>query len=259
MNLFFRKIGDGPVPVIILHGLFGSCDNWLTVGKNIAAQLGPTFSVYLVDQRNHGRSPHEAAFDYHVLANDLRDFVSQHQLTNPILVGHSMGGKVVMQYALSYPGTFKKLVVVDIAPRPYPVHHSAIMAGLKSIDLARLQNRQEAETQLTKYEPDAGVRQFLLKNLYRNDQNEFCWRINLTAIEQNLPLIGAEITSNYQVEEPALFIRGDQSKYIRDGDWAGIERLFPNATLATIQGAGHWVQAEKPAEFTAILIRFLVQ
>lgn len=259
MNLFFRQIGHGTRPVVILHGLFGSCDNWLTVGKSISEQLGDAYSIYLVDQRNHGRSPQDATFDYAVMAEDLHFFLTQHQLNNPILVGHSMGGKVVMQYAITYPDTFEKLVVVDIATRAYPVHHSAIIEGLQSIDLTQLQSRQQADQQLSAYEPNVGVRQFLLKNLYRNEQNTFAWRINLAVIAQNLPLIGAEISSNRAVSQPALFVVGSESDYVRPQDWAGIAAIFANATLCTIQGAGHWVQAEKPVEFVDVLVGFITE
>lgn len=171
--------------MVILHGLFGSCDNWLTISKVIAEQ---GFSVYAVDQRNHGRSPHAPSHTYPELAADLYEFLQQNKIENPILVGHSMGGKTVMQYAMQYPDTFRKLVVVDIAPKSYPVHHAEILKGLSAVPLTEIQNRNEAEAILSQYEPSPSVRQFLLKNLYRNEEGVFAWRINLPVIKQYIEL-----------------------------------------------------------------------
>ncbi len=261
MNLFYRELGDPAAPpIIILHGLFGSSDNWLTISKIIAVE---GYRVILPDQRNHGQSPRNEAFTYAGMAADLHDLITTLGLENPVLVGHSMGGKTVMQYAISYPNKFRKLVVVDIAPRFYPVHHTGVLRGLAAIDLAKITTRNEAEAVLSVYEPLASVRQFLLKNLYRPAPGPgtlpFAWRLNLPVISREIDGIGAALASPRPVLAPTLFIRGEQSEYIRDEDWAGIEQLFPHAELATISGAGHWVQAEKPTEFVAVLLRFLVQ
>lgn len=253
MQLFFRQVGAGR-PMVILHGLFGSCDNWLTISKVIADQ---GFSVYAVDQRNHGRSPHAPTHTYPELADDLHEFIQQQGLEKPILVGHSMGGKTVMQYAMQYPEAFSQLVVVDIAPRSYPVHHAEIIAGLKAIPLASLQSRNEADAILSQYESIPSVRQFLLKNLYRNDDGVFAWRLNLPVIEANIEIIGQDLINPRIVTEPTLFMRGEKSGYVRDKDLPTIQHLFPNSTVDTIAGASHWVQAEKPEAFVQSLVNFL--
>ena len=254
MELFFRQTGDTGPPIVILHGIFGSSDNWLTVGKTIA---GRGYRVFSLDQRNHGQSPRAEDQSYTSMAADLHEFLTDQQLDDPILLGHSMGGKTVMQYAMDYRNTFSKLVVVDIAPRFYPVHHRDIIRGLNAIDLMGLVSRNEADAVLSQYEPLAAVRQFLLKNLYRNEQGRFDWRLNLPVIERELHGIGDELTNPRIVTKPTLFIRGSESLYITDEDIPAINRIFPNARIETIQGASHWVQAEKPVEFVSVLMKFI--
>lgn len=254
MKLFFRQTGEIGPAIVILHGIFGSSDNWLTVSKSIAAK---GYRVFALDQRNHGQSPRGDEQDYQSMAADLREFLIDQQLDNPILMGHSMGGKVVMQYVMTYPGTYQKLVVVDIAPKFYPIHHAELIRGLKAIDLLGLKSRTEADTVLQPYEPALSVRQFLLKNLYRNEQGQFDWRLNLPVIERELHGVGEELTNPRIVTDPTLFIRGNESPYILDEDIPMIKRIFPNAQIETIQGAGHWVQAEKPVEFVEVLMTFL--
>ncbi|GAB4016208.1 alpha/beta fold hydrolase [Spirosoma migulaei] len=254
MKLFFRQTGETGPAIVILHGLFGSSDNWLTISKTIAAQ---GYRVFLLDQRNHGQSPRANDQDYQAMAADLREFLIDQNLDTPNLVGHSMGGKTVMQYAMLYPGTFAKLVVVDIAPKFYPIHHAEILRGLKAIDLAGIKGRTDADAILQQYEPIVPVRQFLLKNLYRNEQGGFDWRINIPVIERELHGIGEELTNPSVVTDPTLFIRGSESPYIVDEDIPAIKRIFPNSQIETIQGAGHWVQAEKPVEFVETLMAFL--
>ncbi|QIP12504.1 alpha/beta fold hydrolase [Spirosoma aureum] len=254
MKLFFRQTGETGPAIVILHGVFGSSDNWLTISKAITAK---GYRVFALDQRNHGQSPRADEHDYQNMASDLHEFLIDQGLEKPILVGHSMGGKAVMQYAMSYPGTFAKLVVVDIAPKFYPVHHAELVRGLKAIDLTSLTNRNEADAILSRYEPILAVRQFLLKNLYRNEQGQFAWRLNLPIIERELHGIGEELTNPRIVTDPTLFIRGSESPYILDEDIPTIKRIFPNAQIEVIQGAGHWVQAEKPVEFVEVLMKFV--
>lgn len=255
MKLFFREVGDSAhPPIIILHGLFGSSDNWLTISKLIADK---GYRVLLVDQRNHGQSPRDEAHDYDSMAADLHEFITDHQLNDPVLVGHSMGGKTVMQYAMKYPDAFSKLVVVDIAPKFYPVHHGDILRGLQAIELATLTNRNVADQILAEYEPSPTVRQFLLKNLYRTPEGRFDWRINLPIISREIHGIGDELSHPRPVTKPTLFIRGSESGYIADSDIPGIQKLFPTSQIVTIDGAGHWIQAEKPAEFVDVLVNFL--
>jgi esterase len=256
MNLFFRKVGEQGQPIIVLHGIFGSSDNWLTIAKI----LGETNQVYLLDQRNHGQSPRSETFDYEVMAEDLKEFIENQALKNVILIGHSMGGKVVMQFAMNYPDAFSKLIVVDIAPKFYPVHHAVLLRGLASIDLQKLSNRTEANEQMKAFEDSEGVRQFLLKNLWRNPakNNEFDWRINLPVITKNIDIVGHELMHEKPIQQPTLFIRGSESHYILPEDERKIWELFPNYELETIEGAGHWVQADKPKEFLEIVKQFCI-
>jgi pimeloyl-ACP methyl ester carboxylesterase len=255
MKLFYRQTGENGKPIIILHGLFGTSDNWLTIGKI----LGETNRVYMLDQRNHGQSPWSYVFDYHAMAEDLKEFIDDHELENPMLIGHSMGGKTIMQFAMNYADSFSKMIVVDIAPKFYPVHHTMILQGLASIDLKTLKSRTEANELLKRFEENEGVRQFLLKNLWRNPakNNEFDWRINVPVITKNIDVVGFELSNEHAVNQPVLFIRGAESNYIQSEDERKIWDLFPDYELITIEGAGHWVQADKPREFLEIVQRFL--
>ena len=253
MQLHYKKMGEGQ-PLLILHGVFGSLDNWLTVGRTIA---DAGYAVYLLDQRDHGRSPQTDRLDFAAMASDLEKFIKEHSLINPILLGHSMGGKTVMQYAATHPGTFAKLVVVDIGPKPYPLHHGELLRGLNALPLDQIESRQQADERFSAYEPSVGVRQFLLKNLYRTDQGTFAWRFNLPLLTRDMKNVGDVIRIETPITEPTLFIRGENSHYIRDEDWAAIQEQFPHARLETIAGAGHWVQAEQPKAFVASLLTFL--
>ena len=252
MNLFYRHVGEG-YPMIILHGIFGISDNWLTVSK-LFAENG--FSVYALDARNHGQSPRSDEFSYAAMAADLMEFIEQNNLVLPIIIGHSMGGKTVMQFAANYPDVFSQMIVVDIAPKFYPPHHQHILAGLRAINLANLQNRNEADVQLSKFVDEFGVRQFLLKNLYRTPEGKFEWRINLPILDREINNISDELTGLGIIEAPVLFIRGGESSYIQDEDIAMIKRIFPNGIFETIEGAGHWVQADKPKEFVETVLKF---
>lgn len=251
MKLFYRQSGDHGTPVIILHGLFGSSDNWLTFGKI----LSETHRVYMLDARNHGQSPRSDIFDYNAMAEDLKEFMEDHSIINPVLMGHSMGGKTVMQFAMNYPNRFSKMIVVDIAPKFYPVHHTMILQGLISIDLKTLKSRTEANELLKRFEENEGVRQFLLKNLWRNPEknNEFDWRLNVPVIAKNIDLIGFELSNEKPVKKPVLFIRGSESHYIQPEDERKIWELFPDYELITIENAGHWVQADKPTAFLSVI------
>ena len=254
MKLFYKQVGENGTPIIILHGIFGSSDNWLTIGK----VLGETHQIFIIDQRNHGQSPRSEDFDYNVMAEDLREFIDDHKIDNPILLGHSMGGKTVMQFAMNYPDRFSKMIVVDIAPKFYPVHHSMILQGLASINLKTLKSRTEANDLLKRFEENEGVRQFLLKNLWRNQtkNNEFDWRINVPVITKNIDIVGFELSGEKSVKKPVLFIKGSESHYIQPEDERKIWELFPDYELITIEGAGHWVQADKPKEFIEIITQF---
>jgi len=250
MKLFYRKTGHGPL-IIILHGLFGSSDNWMSIAK----KLSTTYSVILPDLRNHGQSPHEELFTYDAMVDDLKELVETEDLGNFILAGHSMGGKVAMQYAVQYPGNVQKLIVVDIAPKDYPVHHQLILEGLCALPIDQIKSRNEADALLSNQVPDAGVRQFLLKNLKRKEDG-FSWKMNLEVIEDNIDQVGVGLDQSVVSYVPALFIRGANSNYILDEDRVGIFRHFPKASIEDVAGASHWVHAEKPDDVVNLFLNF---
>lgn len=252
MNLNFKKVGDG-VPLIILHGLFGSLDNWMGIAKT----LGEHFEVYVLDARNHGQSPHDSEFNYEVMADDLYEFIHVHHIVNPIILGHSMGGKIAMQFAMNYPNMLAKLIVADIAPKLYPVHHRQIIDGLLSLDFNKIKSRTEADVELSKYISDLSVRQFLLKNLFWVEKEKLAWRFNLPVINQNIEIVGKGLTNIHPFLKPTLFIRGEKSNYILDSDLEDINSIFPNSEVKTIANSGHWVHAEQPQAFMQILREFL--
>jgi esterase len=251
MKLFYRELGTGN-PIVILHGLFGSSDNWLSIAKELAT----AHKVYLLDQRNHGQSPHTDKFDYSVMADDLKEFIEEHKIANPTILGHSMGGKTAMEFAVNNPKKWKKLIVVDIAPKAYSVHHDQILEGLNSLDLKTINSRNEADERLSKWVPEIGVRQFLLKNIAR-DSDGFNWKINLPVISKNIEIIGEGLSKRLSEGKPTLFIRGKNSHYIMDSDFDLIEQYFPSAKIETVENAGHWVHAEQPEKFLDIVNQFL--
>ena len=247
MNLFFRTVGEGP-PLIILHGLFGSADNW----HPLANRFAKFRKVYLVDQRNHGHSPHDDEFGYEHLVNDLLLFIKQHDLIKPDIIGHSMGGKVAMFFAVRYPDLVNKVIVVDIAPRAYPVRHHQILDGLKSLDIANATSRQEVDDEFSKYLDSQRLRQFLLKNLKRSDQG-FEWKMNLDVIYNNISNMSVGLVKGDSFDHAILFIRGSESDYILNSDLESISYHFDKAELVTIDKASHWVHVEQPdALFTSV-------
>ncbi|MDN5201551.1 alpha/beta fold hydrolase [Fulvivirgaceae bacterium BMA10] len=251
MNLFYREFGEGD-PIIILHGLFGASDNWMSVAK----QLANNYKIYLVDQRNHGNSFKSDVFNYQVMADDLFSFIRENQIKEPILLGHSMGGKVSMKFSIQYPDLLKKLIVVDISPRAYPIHHQEILEGLSAIDLTQTKSRGEADRILQNYVPELGIRQFLLKNLSRLDGERFEWKINLPVIRKEIDLVGEGIDQGIYPGE-TLFVKGAKSDYIQEIDLPLMKSIFPDHRLETIDGAGHWVHAEQPVRFLETVQHFV--
>lgn len=251
MNLFFREAGRGQ-PLIILHGLFGSSDNWFTLAKAFSEH----YKVYLIDQRNHGQSPHTDDFNYKLLTEDLEEFLSSHSIVDPIVMGHSMGGKTAMNLAVKRPELISQLVVVDIVPKSYPVHHDHILEGMDAIELEKISSRIEADQILSEHIPEPEVRQFLLKNLSRKSSGGFEWKINLKAIDQHIGEIGEGMQYPGKFEKPTLFIKGARSNYYAPGDETMIKSIFPQAIFTTLD-TGHWVQAEKPIEFANEVLQFL--
>ncbi|MFN4124079.1 MAG: alpha/beta fold hydrolase [Flavobacteriales bacterium] len=248
MKLHSIVSGQGP-DLVILHGLFGLADNWVAIAKKLESH----FTVHLVDQRNHGRSPHDKVFNYQEMANDLLSL----GLSKFSLIGHSMGGKTAMFFAKQHPEKLDKLVVVDIGVKHYPVHHQQIIDALLQLPIHLMSSRNEADEMLKESIPDFGTRQFLLKNLHRVDEHGFEWRFNLQVIAEQIEEVGKALEGS-PCMIPTLFIRGAKSRYIVDEDWEGILAHFPNAKLKTIENAGHWVHAEQPEILFNELNSFLV-
>lgn len=246
-------LGEGN-PLLILHGFLGMSDNWKTLGRQFA-EAG--FQVHLMDQRNHGRSFHHEEFNYEVLAEDLKLYCDEHQLSNIVLLGHSMGGKTAMNFAVQYSEMVDKLLVADIAPRYYPVHHDQILHGLSSLDFDVIKSRGEADKQLAKYVEEFGTRQFLLKNLYWIEKGQLALRINLEVLKENVHEVGETLPLQANFNKPTLFLRGDRSEYIMPADEVDIKRHFPNAEIVTIENAGHWLHAENPKAFYQAVIDFI--
>jgi esterase len=254
MKLAFREFGQGR-PLIILHGLFGQSDNWNTLSKGFAEK---GFRVFAVDQRNHGLSPHSDTWNYGVMADDLKEFIDTHQLKDPILLGHSMGGKTVMFFELMYPGIASKIIVVDIAPRASLRHHDDVLKALNAVDFSAIKTRKEAEEIMSRYIDDFGTKQFLLKNIYWKEgrNEEMDWRFNLKTITENYDSVIAAVPASSS-PVPTLVMRGEKSNYIKDTDLSDFKTHFPNFELETIAGSGHWVHAEKPKEFFEAVLRFI--
>ena len=252
MRLHFKESGQG-TPLVILHGLFGSLDNWL----GVAPKLAEHFHVFVVDLRNHGQSPHSAEMSYPLMAGDVAKFFDERGLGNAAVLGHSMGGKVAMQFALSHPERVPKLIVVDMAPRVYKPSHAAIFSALFALDLSAFQTRHRIEEALGPAIPNLVVRRFLLKNLGRDGAGKLFWKINLRGIAENYPLLGESLSATTPFVKPALFLRGGKSNFITAADEPMILQLFPQAEMQTIDDAAHWVHADKPEEFTGRVLNFL--
>ena len=253
MKLHSQIIGQGQ-SFIILHGFLGMSDNWKTLGNKFS-EAG--FEVHLVDQRNHGRSFHDDDFSYEVLAKDLKTYCDDHNLEDIILLGHSMGGKTAMLFATEYPELVSKLLVADISPRFYPVHHDAILEGLSALDFSEVKSRGEADKQLSKYVHEIGTRMFLLKNLYWIEKGQLALRINLDVLKDNVAEVGEALPIHSKFEKPTLFLRGDKSEYVMPTDEKLIKQHFPLAEIETISNAGHWLHAENPADFYDAVIKFI--
>ncbi|MFP4470110.1 MAG: alpha/beta fold hydrolase [Bacteroidales bacterium] len=255
MDLFYRHYGNGR-PLIILHGVFGISDNWVSFARELSGE----FEVFIPDQRNHGQSPHDPTFNYFALCADLYDFIEEHEIEDPIIVGHSMGGKVAMRFALENPDMLKALIVADISMRTYQrrYRHLDMIDAMLSVDFDHAESRSDVEKQLASKIPDRRIRQFAMKNLYRREKGgRFAWRLNLEAINLNMDEIFEGIRSDQLFQKPTLFIRGGQSDYVAYEDFDQIYRNFPRADIQTIEGAGHWLHAEKPEEFREIFLDFI--
>ncbi len=242
MKLHYKILGEGP-PLIIIHGLFGMFDNWQTLGKKWAKN----YQVILVDLRNHGHSPWDSEHNYQLMMEDLEELTDDLFLEDMNIIGHSMGGKLAMKFAQRFPQLIHKLVVADIGPKKYPVHHQQILDGLNSVPIDKVKSRQEVHSYLAKYIPEASTIQFFLKNLYWVEKGRL-----------NIQFVGEDLRKE-RFEGPTQFIRGGNSHYILDEDWMDIQKSFPNSELDTVPNAGHWLHAENPTIFFEKVSAFLEQ
>lgn len=258
MELNYKKMGDSPQHLVILHGMFGMLDNWQTLARQWSAH----FSVWIIDLRNHGKSPHSLDFDYYAMSDDLLLFFNTHSITSAFVLGHSMGGKVAMQFAVEHSQRVSRLIVADIAPKNYPSGgHEEVFNALLNTNLAHIASRSDAESQLGVYLSDQATLQFILKNLSRNTDGTYQWKFHLDAILLHYDdILANSLRQHDRFELPTLFIKGGESpRYIElPQDETLILQYFPNAQIISIPKAGHWLHADKPAEFSEIVLHFLL-
>jgi esterase len=256
MDLYFRRYGEGP-PFIILHGLYGSSDNWIKIGKS----LSENFEVFLIDQRNHGNSPHSLEHNYTLLKNDIVDFMEKQSIGRAVLMGHSMGGKVAMNFAADYPDRVQALIVIDIAPKSYKsllspspqaIEHMNLINSMLEVDFSLVKNRTDLDKQIMDGIPSSRIRHFLLKNVKRDRSGSYSWKLNVKTLRDQLPAIMDELDlGKFKKGKgvsgfPVLFVKGEKSNYISTEDISGIRTVFPAAEMTTIPDAGHWLHAEQP-------------
>jgi len=242
--------GKGPA-LLVLHGLFGSADNWSSLGKRWATG----FEVHLIDLRNHGRSPHFLSHTYSDMAQDLVEYLQHHNLASAYVLGHSMGGKAAMTLACMAPDSVRAMLVADIGPWAYPIHHAAILQAMQQLNPGQFSQRKEAEAAFALSGLDAGTRLFLLKNLYWKGQI-LAWRLNLNTLAQHMEEVGKPLSAQARYTGPTLFVRGEHSNYIPLQSEPLIQAHFPNAKLQTLPAAGHWLHADQPEAFYHLVLEF---
>lgn len=256
MKLNFKRYSEQGEPLLVLHGLFGSLNNWAWHCRRFAEQ----FAVIALDLRNHGASPHSNDMSYPLMADDVLELMDDLDLEQAHVLGHSMGGKVAMQLALTHPQRIGRLIVADIAPVQYGGErgeHDEIFEGMCAVDLSIVKSRNDADRQLANWVDDEVVRQFLLSNLVRDEHGHFAWRINLPVLRERYAQLRAKPMADKPFTGDVLFVRGDQSDYIGEQHRDEILELFPRAKIKTLMQAGHWLHAEKPETFNRIVSTFL--
>lgn len=254
MELLHSKLLGQGTPLLILHGFLGMSDNWKSLGAKYAEN---GFEVHLLDLRNHGRSFHAQDFSYELMAEDVLNYMTSKNLNKVNIIGHSMGGKTAMLFAINYPDKLERLLVADIAPKFYPAHHQDIISGLNALDFTQITSRSEADEKLAEYIPDWGTRQFLLKSLYWKTKEQLDFRFNLEVLSNAQEEIGEPLPSTNAFHGKTLFLRGSKSEYIHPDDRSDILRYFPNAAIETVDNAGHWLHAENPKQFFEKSLAFL--
>lgn len=254
-EIVYSKIeGEAGKPLIVLHGYLGMSDNWSTFGKQMSA-IG--YQVHMLDLRNHGRSFHSEEWSYDAMVSDLFNYMEHYQIENAVVLGHSMGGKVAMKFAVQFPEKVQKLIVADIAPRNYAPHHQDIFEALNAVDFTDKPSRQEVDAKLGEYIKDAGTRLFLMKSLYWLEPGQLAFRFNLNVFNKNEDVVGEGLKEDAKYNGDVLFIRGGKSNYIQESDEILIKSIFPKAIIETIPNVGHWLHAENPQMFYDIVKEFL--
>jgi esterase len=254
MKLHRERLGSGP-PLVILHGLLGSGDNW----QGLARMWAPDFTVLVPDLRNHGRSPHADEAGFQAMAQDVRELIETEGLSQVTVLGHSLGGKVAMQLAMDFPAQVKSLIVVDIAPKAYPPAHKALLEALLAVDLSRFTTRGEVDAVLAGSIPEPAIRQWLLKNLGRDAAGTLSWKPNLPVLHKRLAELSGGFSDLRQYPGPALFVAGGRAKYVQPEDTPLIRERFPQARLEVIPEAGHWVHVEAPGKLVEMVRQFAGQ
>jgi len=246
MILHSKIYGNSSTHLLIFHGLFGMSDNWAT----LAQKFSEKFTVHTIDLRNHGKSFQDNEMNYKVMSDDILNYIEFHKIPDFILLGHSLGGKAVMEFALTQNSdNLKKIIIADIAPKAYPPHHQGIIKAIESVDFSKVQSRKEVEEILKIYIKEIGVIQFLLKNLYWNEAKKLNFRLNLKAISLNYNQLMNKPNSSGIFDKPTLFLAGEKSHYILPQDSFQIKQQFPQAEISIIKNAGHWLHAENPTDF----------
>lgn len=253
-DILHSKItGDKPKHLLIFHGLFGQSDNFATLAK----QFAEFYTVHAIDLRNHGRSFHSDDMSFEAMTGDILDYMNHYSISECYLLGHSLGGRAVIEFSYKHPERVEKLIVADMAPRAYPPHHQGIIKALNSVDFDNVEKRSDVEDVLKQYIPELGTRQFLLKNVYHADNGKYAFRFNLKALTDSYNgMVGGNLTDGV-FDKPTLFLRGEKSNYITDEDFALIRKHFPQAEIRTVPNSGHWVHAENPKAFFEDVIDFL--
>ncbi len=252
--MIFSKIEGTGIPFVIIHGYLGMSDNWKSFGTHLVEK---GYEVHLLDMRNHGRSFHSEEFSYELMVADVEDYFKANGIPQAIVLGHSMGGKVVMKFAVKNPQLVSKLVVVDIGPKYYPPHHQDILEALNAVDFSLKPSRTDVESILIPFIPDVSTRMFLMKNLYWKEPGQLDFRFNLEAFNKHPEAVGEALSEEALFEGAVLFIKGGRSSYILEQDESLIKQHFPMAKIVAVPDAGHWVHAENPIKFQEVVEQFL--
>ena len=213
--------------------------------------------MYLIDQRNHGKSPHADVFNYQVMADDLLEFYREHKIDKASLIGHSMGAKTAITFSLQHRELVDKLVAVDMGIRKIGIQDEPLQTGLLGLDFEVLTSRAEVDRALEEYIPDWGTRQFIMQNLHWGEDKKLAWRMNVDGIIANIDEIASEVEVGDPYLGPTLYVKGSDSDYITSNDYPALLRAFPNSSIEEIPNAGHWIHVDNPTRFGEVVMKFL--